>query len=178
MPGERAWQAALAEHEAVLAEFLARVERVPAERWQVPVAPGKWSPAEEAYHVLLAYEFGLAALREGAVMKLRVSPWQARIARWLLLPYLLGSGKFPKGAAAPREVRPPSAEAHALSRPDLIERLRQVAGEAAREVRAADARRPPVQVVHAYFGALRPLPALRLMSAHTMHHARHLALLT
>jgi hypothetical protein len=139
MPGERAWKAALAEHETALAEFLARVERVPDERWQMPVAPGKWSPAEEAYHVLLAYEFGLAALREGAVMKLRVSPWQARIARWLLLPFLFSTGKFPKGAAAPREVRPPSAEAHALSRPDLVERLRRVAAEAAREVRAADA---------------------------------------
>lgn len=177
MPSERAWKAALAEHEAALSEFVGRVQRVPAERWQVPAAPGKWSPAEEAYHVLLAYELGLAALREGAVMKLRVSPLQARIARWLLLPFLLISGKFPKGAAAPREVRPPSAEAHALSRPDLIERLQRVAAEVAREVRATDARRPPVRVVHAYFGALRPLPALRLMSAHTMHHARHLALL-
>ena len=176
MPSERAWRAAFAEHEAAVADFLAQVHRVSPERWQVPVAPGKWSPAEEAYHVLLAYQFGLEALRSGAVMRLRVSPWQARVARWLLLPFLLRSGKFPRGVAAPREVRPATADAHALNAQDLVARLRQVAAEAAREVRTADARQPPILVVHAYFGPLRPLPALRFMSAHTRHHARHLAL--
>lgn len=176
MPSERAWGAALAEHEAALAEFLAQVDRVPPERWQLPAAPDKWSPAEEAYHVLMAYEFGLAAASGEAGMRLRVSPIQARIARWLVLPFVLRTNWFPRGAAAPREVRPPRMEAHALSARDLAERLRHVAAEAARAVRDADARRPPIYVVHAYFGALRPFPALRLMSSHTRHHARNLAL--
>lgn len=176
MPSERAWSAALAEHETVLAEFLAQVDRVPPERWRIPSAPDKWSPAEEAYHVLMAYEFGLSAAGGGAGMRLRVSPVQARVARWLVLPFVLRTGRFPRGAAAPREVRPPRTEAHALSAGELAERLRHVAAEAALAVRDADARRPPIHVVHAYFGALRPLPALRLMNAHTRHHTRNLAL--
>lgn len=176
MPGEREWGAAFAEHEASIAEFLAQIDRVPPERWQVPAAPNKWSPAEEAYHVLMAYEFGRAAATGGTEMRLRVSPAQARLARWLVLPFVLRTGRFPRGAAAPREVRPPRTEAHALSAPELAERLRQVAAEAALAVREADARRPPARVVHAYFGSLPLLPALRLMSAHTRHHARNLAL--
>ena len=42
--------------------------------------------------------------------------------------------------------------------------------------RTPGAQRPAPRVAHAYFGALTPHAALRLLSAHTRHHARALAL--
>ncbi len=177
MAGKRAWEAALAEHEAVLAEALAQIDGVPVERWLVPKAEGKWSPAEEALHVTMAYELGLAAASGGTAMQLRVSPALARLFRWTMLPFFIAARSFPRGAVAPRELRPPREEAHALTPPDASARLRRAAGEAARALRALDGVRPKVRVVHACFGPLRPLPTLRLLSAHTRHHARSLALL-
>jgi hypothetical protein len=175
MPSERGWAAGLADHEVAVAEFRAQVAQVPPERWQAPAAEGKWSPAEEALHVALAYELALANLAGGVGMRLRVSPLRARLLRWFLLPQLLRTGKFPREVPAPREIRPSSDEAHTLTAPALLARLERAAQGAAEALHAAQGRRPPVRMVHAYFGALRPLTALRLLSAHTRHHARRLA---
>jgi hypothetical protein len=181
-PGERvttapAWAAALSEHEAVLAGFLAETGRVPPERWHLPAAPGRWSPAEEVLHVALSYEFGCAAVTEGAAMRLRVPSVGAWFARHVLLPRLLRAGTFPRGATAPSEVAPSPDEARTLTIADARARLARAAETAARLLRTAEGRRPVVRVTHAYFGPLTPYAALRLLSAHTQHHARRLTAL-
>lgn len=173
MPGERAWRKAIVEHEAAVAELIEGIDRVPPERWFTPRAENKWSPAEEALHVAVSYEFGLASITEGKTMRLRVSPLRARLSRWLILPILIRTRIFPRGVPAPREVRPLREEAETLSPQAAAERLRRAAGEAIQAARAADASQPPVFVVHAYFGALRLLTALRVLTAHTRHHARN-----
>lgn len=175
MPNERAWNAATTEHEAAVAEFLVRIADIPAARWQTASAAEKWSPAEEALHVALAYEVGSAAVAGSGGMRLRISPMRAAIYRWTVLPVLLRTGKFPRGAPAPREVRPAGQEARALSRENVAGRLARAAAEAVRALRDADSRQPKVTFQHAYFGPLEPLASLRLLSVHTRHHARHLA---
>ena len=174
MPGERAWRKAVVEHEAAVAELLSQINQVPPERWHTPRAENKWSPAEEALHVAVSYEFGLAAITQGKTMRLRISPLRARLSRWFILPVLIRTGRFPRGVPAPREVRPLGEEAATLSLPAAAERLRRAATEAIQAAQAADASRPPVFVVHAYFGPLRLLTALRVLTAHTRHHARNL----
>lgn len=174
MASERAWAAALAEHEAVLGAFLAGISRVAPARWWQPPAAGKWSPAEVALHVTLAYEFGSAAVNAGAAMRPRVPPLGAWLARCVLLPALLRVGAFPRGAASPPEVLPSPLEARTLTAADAARRLAQAGASAARSLCSADARRPAVRVTHAYFGPLAPCAALRLLTAHTRHHAQHL----
>lgn len=156
----------------MLAAYVARLRAVPATRWHEPAAEGKWSAAEEALHIVLAYEIGLAGSAGGPGMQMRVSPGWARLSRLLVLPVILRTSWFPRGATAPREVRPPAAEARGLTREQLEARLRLVAGNAANGLRAADVRETVPRFVHAYFGPVSPLTALRLLSAHTRHHTR------
>lgn len=170
----RSWARAIGEHDAAVAEFLAVVSTVPSDRWNVAPAPGKWSPAEEVLHVVLSYEVALRGVRTGAGMRSRVSPARALALRWLVLPVMLESSWFPH-ARAPVEVRPPGDTVP--SAPDrtfdsLRMRLAQVASEVRAELPAAP---PAMRFDHAYFGKLAPRVAMRMLAAHTRHHARALA---
>ena len=175
----RVWADALEEHAAVLRAHVARAYAVPDEQWTMPVAAGKWSAAEAALHIVLAYEQGLPTATGGGGMRLVTSPIAAWFARTLYLPIMLRTGTFPRNAPAPREVRPDAAAACAIPRNQLLSRLEATAGRAANALRDAAHRTPEVRVMHAYVGALSPLTALRLLNAHTRHHTglpmRHVA---
>lgn len=169
---DRRWTAALREHEEALRLFLEATARVPAAEWTRPPAPGRWSPAAMVLHVAQAYELGRdAAGGDGAGMRLRVPPLLAWASRTFLLPAMLASRRFPRNAPAPREVRPDIAAAERVTPAEAAARLARAAADAAKELRLAADRRPMPRVSHAYFGPLTPLATLRLLSAHTRHHA-------
>ena len=174
MPSERRWNAAIAEHDTVVREFLAACERCPAGDWNTSPAPGKWSSSAVALHVCHAYELGQNAMAGGPGMRLRVSKPYAWLLRNLLLPVIIATKRFPRGARAPREVAPDLEEARTLTPPAAATRLRRVAAEAAAAFRQARGDRSATLVTHAYFGPLTPYMALRMLSAHTKHHARTL----
>jgi hypothetical protein len=123
--------------------------------------------------VVVTYETVLSELAGGAGIRLRVPRWRAAIYRWFVLPRILESGRFPAGIRAPREIRPSSDEASRHAPQELLERLhRRVAElEAVLEPRSGGA---TLRVTHAYFGALPPALALRLLATHTAHHARQI----
>ena len=175
MASEGAWTAAQQEHDVALREFLDVVRAASPDRWLLPYADGKWSPAEEALHVALAYELGIAAAGGGESMQLRVSRPVAALSRWFILPVVLRTRRFPGGAVAPREVRPSREEALALSADAVSARISTRAAATVQRLREADRSNPKLRVMHAYFGPLRPLITLRLLNAHTLHHARRLA---
>lgn len=178
MSDERRWAAALEEHESALRGFLTVCEQIPADRWYEPPAPEKWSPADVVIHVCQAYELGRDAVTSGAGMRLRVSEKRAWALRTLLLPVVLYTKRFPRGVRAPKEVMPDPATARRLVPRAATTRLKRVAQQAATALRRAEDARPMPRMTHAYFGALAPHTALRLLSAHTVHHARGLARLT
>jgi hypothetical protein len=168
------WSAALREHENAVREFLAACGRIAPDSWQRALAPGKWTAAAVVLHVCRAYELGRDAAAGGESMRLKVSPSAAWISRMLILPVVLATHRFPRGARSPREVLPDPAEASLLLREAALRRLHEAAGQAAEELRQAAARRPAPRVTHAFFGPLAPLATLRLLTAHTVHHARDL----
>jgi len=172
MTAEWAWARAMDEHERAVAEFVAVIGRVPEARWHEPYAPGKWSPADEALHVALAYEVGLAGVRDGTPMQLRTSPARAALLRRVVLPAILWTGRFPR-VAAPREVRPPPELAAQLDPQGARARVEQAAHALADEAQQASLR-PELRIMHAYFGPLTPLQGFRMLAAHTRHHARQL----
>lgn len=166
---DRRWRAALSEHAAALDLFLARIEAIPAEAWHRERAPGKWSPAALALHVTDSYRVGLAAIRAGGGgMRLRLPAWKAWMYRTTYFPLMLAMRRFPEGAPAPSEVRPDLAAAERLDRAGSMAALREVAEETVAALVAAP---PTTRFVHAYFGGLSPHLTLRLLSAHTRHHA-------
>ena len=174
MGEERRWTTALAEHDRAVREFLAACRRVAPADWQRAPMPGKWTAAAMALHVCRAYELGRDAMAGGAGMRLRVTPRVAWISRTLILPVVLATKRFPRGARSPSEVVPDAAESLSLMPQAAAERLERAAREAAQALRRAAGERPAPRVTHAYFGALTPRTTLRLLSAHTRHHARGL----
>ena len=175
MRDERRWTAAMAEHETAVRAFVAACERVAPADWQRSPAPMKWSPAAVVLHVCRAYELGRDAVTVGASMRLQVSRSFAWFSRTLVLPVILATNRFPRGAAAPIEVVPDASEARLLMQDASATRLQRVADQAALALREASRERPALRFTHAYFGPLSPHGTLRLLSAHTRHHARGLA---
>jgi hypothetical protein len=171
---ERRWEAAIAEHETVVRDFLAACEQCPVSDWNTSPAAGKWPTAAVALHVCHAYELGQNALAGGPGMRLRVSKPYAWLLRNLLLPVIVATKRFPRGARAPREVAPDLEEARMLTPDAAAKRLTRVAAEAAAAFQQARRSRSAPLVTHAYFGPLAPYAALRMLSAHTRHHARGL----
>jgi hypothetical protein len=162
------WENALAEHTAVVRQFTRALEAVPGDRWHTVPDAGMWSAAMLALHVADSYAFGVEAAQGRAAMVRRTPRPVAWFARTVLLPRLLARETFPRGAQAPAEVVPDGARAQAFDQSQMHTHLTAVATRAAEALREA---RPDVRITHAYFGPLRPLAALRLLSAHTRHHA-------
>lgn len=108
-------------------------------------------------------------------MRLRVSKPYAWLLRTFLLPAVLVTKRFPRGVRVPREVAPDLEEAKRLAPDAAARRLKHVAHEAAEAMRRVGRNRPAPLMTHAYFGPLAPYAAMRLLSAHTRHHARALA---
>ena len=174
MGDERRWTAALVEHETVVRAFLTACQGVASADWQRAPAPGKWSPAAVVLHVCQAYELGRDSVASGPSMRLRVAPPVAWFSRTLILPVILATKRFPRGATAPAEIVPDAAEARLLLPDAAATRVQRVSEQAAAALRRAAGERPVPRLTHAYFGALNPLATLRLLSAHTRHHARRL----
>lgn len=159
----------------VVAHFGARAAAFAPDRWHRRPAPGRWSAAELTLHVCESYAYGVAAASGSPGMRLRVPRVIAWVSRTVLLPRMLDAGRFPRGARAPEEVVPDAGAALALTPRAAALRLTRVAQEALDALRAAAERTPSRRITHAYFGPLTPLLALRLLSAHTRHHAEGLA---
>jgi hypothetical protein len=172
---DRRWTDALDEHEQAVRGFRSLVERMPIEQWHRRRTSGAWSPADVTLHVVKAYEIGRDAAAGGPGMCLRVTALRAWTFRTLLLPVILSTGRFPRGAPAPREVVPDPLEGSTLEPGPAVARLEQTARDAASGLRLLATQARGKGVVHAYFGLLTPLVALRVLSAHTRHHARALA---
>ena len=178
MASDRRWAAAIGEHDEVLADFVTHMQRVQPDHWWLSTKAGKWSPAEEALHVVITYEIAsgaVAALGGEGGMRMLVSPGRAWLSRQFLLPLMLMTKRFPRGAKAPAEVVPSLPEAATLSAAEVWARLVSSARDAVAALRRAGESATPRRFVHAYFGPLDSLTALRLLSAHTRHHTRHFA---
>ena len=175
MRAEHRWNAAIAEHGTVVRAFLDVCGRVAPADWHRPPAPGKWSAAAVALHVCRVYEMGRDAMAGGPSMRLRVSRPFSWLLRTLMLPVIIATKRFPRGAYAPREIAPDPAEAMLLTPHAAATRLQRVADEAAAAFRRAAAEPRAPSMTHAYFGPLAPHTALRLLSAHTWHHSRAMA---
>ena len=157
----------LADFEAAAAAFRSGAAAIPIDAWDRPRAEGKWSPAQETEHVVLSHELFLSQLHGGPPMRAIVTGWKLVALRRLALPWILGTGRFPRGARAPRESRPVAVGA---SRADLLGRLdRAVHGVSALLTSdGVDITRPPLR--HPYFGMMTVIQVVRLSALHTCHH--------
>ena len=155
-------------HAGVVDEFFTRAAQVGPTRWNAPRANGKWTPAQEVKHVILAYEAFTRDLRGNGSMKLVGTPFKRRLWRLVGLTMILRMKRLPRGARAPREARP--AEGFLDQEATLAEfRDRTVAFEAA--FRDAWRDTPTKLVTHPYFGTLTLTDSMQICTVHTRHHS-------
>jgi hypothetical protein len=164
------WGRLVAQHSAALQEFVLLARRVPTDRWNKPVAPGKWTPAEITTHLSESYQVLRGELAGRPGMQLRLSRLQRWVLRHTMLPRILASGKFPAAARAPKETRPREVQVDAAG---ALHRLSTEADAFVQEL--SDPSRRGARLTHAYFGAMSAQQSLRMVTVHTRHHARQLA---
>ncbi len=158
----------LAAYAAAATEFRTLAAAIPSGRWEIPRAEGKWSPAQETEHVVLSHELFLSQLQGGPPMRAIVTGWKLIPMRWLALPWILRTGRFPRGARAPRESRPVAVGA---SRGELLARMdRAVLGVTETLGGGASTRIHP-RMRHPYFGMMTVSQVVQLSTVHTQHHA-------
>jgi hypothetical protein len=161
----------LSDHRAAVEEFAAKARAVNAAQWLVPRAEGKWTPAQEACHLILTYQALTRDLLEGKTMRLRGTPWKRRLWRLIGLTYVLRFGRLVRGVTAPREVRPmPERRGSARLIPVLLQRCAEF--ESAVEfTRSTD---PERTITHPMMGGLSLAQSLKFCAMHTRHHASFL----
>jgi len=165
------WRAAVQEHQSALADYLETAAKLPEVAWRTPWAPGKWTPAQITEHLALIYEAFTLEARDGQIMKPRMTPFRARILRWVLLPHMLYHRSFPMRAPAPREARP---SADGQPRPEALARLREAADTLEREIERARAAGRK-HLTHPYFGTVDLVRMMRFGTVHLEHHHRQVA---
>ncbi len=159
------------DHAAAVQEFVELARALPAERWERPRAPGKWTPAQETKHLSLGYAAFLRDLNGEAVMRLRGRWWQRLIWRWRILPRILSEQRLPVAVRASRVSRP---DDHPGDRPTLLGELEEAAATFQTRVLETHQRTPRRRVTHPFFNRLSLEQLLRLSAVHTRHHGAFL----
>jgi uncharacterized damage-inducible protein DinB len=174
IPAERddpRWDEAVDEHRTALAAFLDAAEALDDEAWRAPWRPGKWTRAQIAEHLALAYEAIIGELRGGPPMRAKGPKWRQTLLRWVVLPHILFHRTFPVRAMAPRETRPPEVT---TGRAQLLARMRDLGERFEREMDLAR-RAGRGGLTHPYFGRVGPVRSMRFVAVHIEHHTRQVA---
>lgn len=166
------WHAAAEEHQVALAAYLDAAGRLDDAAWTRPWAPGKWTPAQITEHLSMTYRVFISEVTGGQGMKLKLTSFRRRVLRMFLLPHMLFHRTFPRGAPAPRELRP--ADAALPARAEALERMRALGEQFEREASRARAG-GWTHVTHPYFGPIDLTRGMRLAAVHIEHHTRQLA---
>jgi hypothetical protein len=168
---EARWQSAVEEHHVALAAYLDAAERMTEATWTRPWQPGKWTPAQITEHLAMTYRVFIGEVNGGPAMKLKLTPFRRRMLKLLMLPHMLFHRTFPRGAPAPRELRPGET---LPSRADALAQMRDLGGRFEAEANRARAAGWD-HVTHPYFGPIDMTRGMRLCAVHLEHHTRQLA---
>ena len=158
-------------HAEAVTAFGMRAQEVTDIEWMRAPAEGKWSPAEITTHLTLSLQAFDTELRGGPAMKMRVAGVKRVLARLLYMQRILWDGRFPTGARAPRETRPP---ANLSPRPECLRRFHEAAAQLEKSIAKVNAERPNVRVTHPYFGKVGLTDAVKISARHIEHHMKQL----
>jgi len=155
-------------------EFISRARPLSPIQWQTPRAVGKWTPCQDAQHLILSFRFFTEAILGRRELALEVSPERSRALCATVIPKLRLREPLPVGARSPAEADPTEVAHSSVEDRDSVLRDLVSAGcafQAALLATTADSRR---QVQHPYFGLIRIEEFEIVATAHTRHHMRFL----
>ena len=168
---EQRWRELLDDHAASAREFIAKAERVSAAQWLVPRAEGKWTPAQEARHLILAYDALLRDAGGTGKMRLKGNALKRRIWRLIGLTSILWRKRIPVAARAPKEARPEWEPAPAS---ELLPVFHSRVSEFTEKIVHLQKNEPGKRFTHPYFGDIAIEQTLVFLAVHNSHHAKFL----
>ena len=159
---------AIAAQQRAADAFAAAARAVPDATWNVPRAPGKWSPAQVTDHVGVATKIGRGAVT-GTVNMGSLPRFLRPIAGALFFKPVLRRG-FPKKSMGPAIMAP----AHEpMDRETLIARLQEEVGGAARDALEMAAN-GATHFDHTFFGKVSLADYIMFNALHLDHHREQL----
>jgi hypothetical protein len=162
--------AAITADRQAVGAFADAARKVPAARWAVPRAMGKWSPGQVTEHVALTYEQSRRMLL--GTFTGPVQPWFLQLlARGIFLRLMFRRGDFGKAAVAPDFIQPGGSPA---ASGDLLARLHAAVRDLEMDLTAASNGRR-THVDHPIFGRMPLADLLRFLMIHTQHHQPQLS---
>lgn len=171
MTRDETFRTLLTDHRAAVREFSDKANALTSNQWFVPRGEGKWTPAQETRHLIMAYEALARDLLEGKTLRLRGTPWKRRLWRLIGLWTVLWRNRLVMGVTAPRELRPPTESG---SRDKLVALLNQRVAEFEAAVEFTRAKDPGRAITHPMMGALTLAHSLKFCAVHARHHANFL----
>lgn len=160
---------AMTDNQRAVERFAAACRAVSASAWPEPVAPGKWSPAQVAEHVAVAYELSRKAITGQFPGRAAPAFLRPLVRRFFLAP-VLRRGAFGRRAKAPGVFLPGPVS----STPESAAARVTETATAFEQLLAETARSGTDRVNHPFFGTVPLADYLRLQAIHTNHHLRQL----
>ena len=161
--------ASLSANRQAAASFLSTARSVEVARWAQPIASGKWSPAQLADHVAIAYEVAVRALKGDPTMQ-SAPRFLRPIIRAVGFNSILKKGAFPDRTRGPKVFAPstahPAYEVSAARMEAAVASLESQTREMARAGQLA--------FEHPVFGQIGVAEYVRFSELHTRHHALQL----
>ena len=162
-------EASLSANRQAVASFLSKARSVASTPWAQPVAAGKWSPAQIADHVAVAYEVAFRALKGDKTMG-SAPRFLRPIVRAVGFTKILKKGAFPAKMKGPPVFAPSAAhqpyDASAARMEAALAKLESEARAMAHAGRHA--------FEHPYFGRVDVSDYVRFSELHTKHHEQQL----
>ena len=167
---QTAWANAIQGHRSAVAAYVGSASRIDDRAWRAPVGPGKWTPAQITEHLARTYQVSLEQIRGWQGLKLRSSFLVRKIVRLVFLARIFRTRRLPRGARAPREIRPADPQ---TPRATALERLGALSEEFEREMSARRSDEK-LRLTHHLFGDIKPLQGVDFIAIHIEHHGRQL----
>jgi hypothetical protein len=162
----------LRRHGEAIAAFIARARHVSPAGAARPRAPGKWTPIQEALHLVLTYRAFTAVFAGAPEFTLVVPPEKAAHYHRTVLPRILAGDWFPSGAGAPDRTQPGERD---LTMPAALGQLQAAADEFHTACAAAAVSDATRMWTHPYFGPTSIPDLVGVLTEHAKHHARFLS---
>ena len=161
-------EATLEANRTAVDDLIAATDRT-SDRWDTPLAPGTWSPAQLAEHVARTLDEGAKLVAGNPSIFPTIPSFLRPLVRGLFFNRVLAKNGFPNA----RTFKALNPERGAATAAEAKTRLETSLADFQKACRARAASGQPV--AHGVFGAVPVESYARFMELHTIHHCRQLS---
>jgi hypothetical protein len=154
--------------------FIARARMLSEIQWETPRAADKWTPRQEAQHLILTFGFFTDAVLGHHELALQVSPERSQALYATVMPKLRAGEPLPTGVRTQADADPTTAAQISADDRDTVLRALASAGHAFHTALVVSSTVEGRRVQHPYFGLISIEEFSIFAAAHTRHHMNFL----